>query len=587
MAAAGTVPVSVNRHLEASVGQPTRNRPDRAVISLRGQLVPQPSHDLGTRVSWTVEAVRKTFLHDGQLVPPLQWGITGIGDERYAKAAIELAAASRAQTTREAYGRHVRRWLAWAERQGVSPLPADVKALQAYVVERALGLKDGEDLHRDDDGKLTGRLVMGTVAQELAAIARLHELADLPSPTAHPQIRTLTAGLRRTLTTAPLLSKAALTWDLLTELLEAQKVPTSTTALRAAVARSIRKATKATAGQLARLQWSDVKVQPAGITVTLTPRRRGGAATNHLFSLDTDAARLLARWRVHTKVWPGTAVLRDESGKALTRQGLHQIINREGASATPSDVVPPAVVRDRALLLAGWVSALRRSNLSALTWDDLTRTPEGWVVYLNRSKTDQEGNGDTVAIPAPPPESGLADAAAALDEWLDVLTGLWGRDPRRATGVPVFTHIDRHSNLVLRNGRPRAISGEAIGTIVQKWAAAAGLNERVHLTHGGRRTAEGRAPFGAHSLRAGFVTEGLRRHVPSEDLRGQTKHQSDRALRPYYKPARQPDLLAAMAVLGAIARRDDDAPAPEADALPLVRRANRGPQWDTVPGSAP
>ena len=563
---------------------PTRTRHHRALIT-PPDLCLVPDRSLyPAPASWTAEAVRATFLRGGELVPPVQWTTIGMGDERYATAAAELAAASRAQSTRRTYGRLVEHWLRWADTQGVCPLPADPDAVHMYIVERSMGLDVRNELERDSEGHLVGALVMGTISQILAAISRLHALANHPSPTDHPQIRTLVEGLGRTLTTAPLLAKAALTWDLLTEVLEAQQAPTSTTALREAVARALHAATGATAGQLARAQWSDITVDPDAITVVLAPTRRGGPVQRHQVALDTDAAQLLTRWRRHTLTWPGTAVLRDETGKALTRQGLHLILTRHDASMAGIPSVEASQVRDRAVLLVGWVSALRRSNLASLTWDQMTRTSAGWLAYLARSKTDQEGRGDTVSIAPAPPGSGLADAVAALDDWLELLTAMWGRDPRRLTGVPVFTRIDRHGHLELRDGRPAGLSGAAIGVIVTKWVAAAGLDQRTHLTYGGHRTATGRAAFGAHSLRAGFVTTGLALGIPASTIIAQTKHTTEAALKPYNKPATRPDLLAATAVLGAVAH-DATGPGQPAHAPETrpARRTPRGPHWDAVP----
>ena len=52
-----------------------------------------------------------------------------------------------------------------------------------------------------------------------------------------------------------------------------------------------------------------------------------------------------------------------------------------------------ADVRDRALVAFGMASALRRSELVALTVADLERVPDGMRVRVMRSKTDQEGRG--------------------------------------------------------------------------------------------------------------------------------------------------------------------------------------------------
>jgi site-specific recombinase XerC len=54
--------------------------------------------------------------------------------------------------------------------------------------------------------------------------------------------------------------------------------------------------------------------------------------------------------------------------------------------------------RDRALMLVGFAGAFRRSELVGLNVEDLTITPNGAKVTIRRSKTDQEGTGQTIGI---------------------------------------------------------------------------------------------------------------------------------------------------------------------------------------------
>ena len=57
-------------------------------------------------------------------------------------------------------------------------------------------------------------------------------------------------------------------------------------------------------------------------------------------------------------------------------------------------------LRDRAILLLGFAGAFRRSELVALDVTDLEFCEGGMRVHVRRSKTDQEGAGDTIAIVA-------------------------------------------------------------------------------------------------------------------------------------------------------------------------------------------
>lgn len=60
-----------------------------------------------------------------------------------------------------------------------------------------------------------------------------------------------------------------------------------------------------------------------------------------------------------------------------------------------------AGARDRALLLVGFVAALRRSVLAAIQVDDLDRHPNGLVLSLPRSKTNQTGEHNELVVPPP------------------------------------------------------------------------------------------------------------------------------------------------------------------------------------------
>ncbi len=72
-------------------------------------------------------------------------------------------------------------------------------------------------------------------------------------------------------------------------------------------------------------------------------------------------------------------------------------------------------LRDRALLLVGFAGAFRRSELVAINCTNLEWAPEGLIVTLPRSKTDQAGRGRLVAIPRGSPDLCPMEALGA---WL-------------------------------------------------------------------------------------------------------------------------------------------------------------------------
>ena len=101
--------------------------------------------------------------------------------------------------------------------------------------------------------------------------------------------------------------------------------------------------------------------------------------------------------------------------------------------------------RDKALLLIGFAGGFRRSELTAINCSDIEHVPQGIIVNVRRSKTDQEGAGRKIGIPY---GRSRWCPVTALNEWLEH-AGM--------EGGPVFRPVDRHGNLL--DGR---LSGEAV-----------------------------------------------------------------------------------------------------------------------------
>ena len=87
--------------------------------------------------------------------------------------------------------------------------------------------------------------------------------------------------------------------------------------------------------------------------------------------------------------------------------------------------------RDRALLLVGFAGAMRRSELVAISMDDVRFERLGVVIAIRRSKTDQEGAGHELAIPngrhsetCPVLALQTWIATAGVPKALDVRTGI-------------------------------------------------------------------------------------------------------------------------------------------------------------------
>lgn len=158
--------------------------------------------------------------------------------------------------------------------------------------------------------------------------------------------------------------------------------------------------------------------------------------------------------------------------------------------------------RDRALLLVGFGAALRRSELVGLDHADVAVGPEGLLVTIRRSKGDQEGEGQVVAVG----RTGTATCpAAAYAAWI------------AAAGISegaVFRGVDRHGRV------GRRLSTDAVSEIVQRRAGAAGLNPTL---------------FSGHSMRAGFATSAALAGVEERLIMRQTRHKSAQTVRRYIR----------------------------------------------------
>jgi site-specific recombinase XerD len=153
-------------------------------------------------------------------------------------------------------------------------------------------------------------------------------------------------------------------------------------------------------------------------------------------------------------------------------------------------------VRDRALLLIGFAGAFRRSELVGLDLADIQTDPQGLLLTVRRSKTDQEGAGIVKPIPYGRNEETCPVRALAL--WRE-LAGLTNGDGR------LFRPMDRHGNV-----KPQRLTDQSVALVVKRYAAA-----RLDPDQ-----------FAGHSLRAGLPTSAAQRDVSERDIMRQTNHRS-------------------------------------------------------------
>jgi len=181
----------------------------------------------------------------------------------------------------------------------------------------------------------------------------------------------------------------------------------------------------------------------------------------------------------------------------------------------------PLGAREHAMLLLGFGAALRRSELVALTVGDVELVPErGLLLTIGRSKTDQHGAGQRVAIYANPRESSFCPETAFtrwMEHRLEAPDLDWAASPSVRAERPLFC-------AVTKTGRVTGdrLSDKAVARLVKQAAQDAGLDPER---------------YSGHSLRAGLATAAADQGAGLVELMRQTRHKSTEVALGYLRPA--------------------------------------------------
>jgi integrase len=245
---------------------------------------------------------------------------------------------------------------------------------------------------------------------------------------------------------------------------------------------------------------------PASLTRRLTPISR---------------AHLQAGYR-------SPARLRESPLLADTLGGIRRVKGVAQRSAKPillKDIVkmldhlegPIKAARDKALLLVDFASAMRRSELVAVTVPDLEWSTTGVTIRIPRSKRDQEGRGQEVELVYG--ANRATCPVSALKDWMSIAPIEDG---------PVFRKVMRSGKI-----SKVALNPESVTWIVRRALKAAGVS--------GARLAQ----YSAHSLRAGFCTQASLHGASEIEIMQQSRHRSVPALRRYIREGKQMQLRVA------------------------------------------
>lgn len=231
-----------------------------------------------------------------------------------------------------------------------------------------------------------------------------------------------------------------------------------------------------------------------GKKITTARRRNCAIAHEHrarglLNPITTDIQELLS----------GAQRLRQEKPRQMKPLSLEQLRRISNALLEEGTA---AALRNRALMVFGFATALRRSSLAELQIGDVEFGDHGLVVSVRREKQDQEGRGRLIGVP--PGKHPLTCPVRTLQGWLKVRGALPG---------PLFWRLNPGDL-----GKP--LNGDAVCRIVKKCVARIGLDP---------------SNYGGHSLRAGFITEAGEAGVGEFVIASQTGHRSMDVLRRYFR----------------------------------------------------
>lgn len=176
--------------------------------------------------------------------------------------------------------------------------------------------------------------------------------------------------------------------------------------------------------------------------------------------------------------------------------------------------MPVRAARDTALLLVGFASAMRRSELVGVCVEHLTFSPAGLEIALPVSKTDQERHGRIIFIPQ---ARGRHCPISALRHWLRIASIKTGH---------VFRSVNRYDGIAKQGLTPQSVA-----LIVKAAMAEIGVDAQN---------------ISGHSLRAGYCTHAAEQGLQPWLIRAQTGHSSDMTLARYIRSTAQksiPSLL--------------------------------------------
>ena len=170
-------------------------------------------------------------------------------------------------------------------------------------------------------------------------------------------------------------------------------------------------------------------------------------------------------------------------------------------------------IRDKALILMGFYSFCRRSELLGMKFEHLNFGDDGIQVLIPFSKTDQSGEGRMIFLPKTNDDYCPVNA---LYNWLEVA---------RIDSGPLFYKINKSNNIEKYTLNQKNIKMSLTDThfvlMLKKRAGAADLEDCDKIS--------------GHSLRIGAITQARMNGVPTHEIMAQSGHKTTQMIDRYTK----------------------------------------------------
>ena len=188
--------------------------------------------------------------------------------------------------------------------------------------------------------------------------------------------------------------------------------------------------------------------------------------------------------------------------KPILINHLKQIINTIDEEKIPKI----KKLRNRTLILIGFGGGFRRTELISINHEDLDFVEEGVKITLQRSKTDQFGEGLVKGLPYFANEKYCP--VTSLKNWISF---------SKIKKGPIFRRFSKGS--ILTNNR---LTDQSVVLIIKNYLNLAGIENQN---------------FSGHSLRSGFATVAAESGADERSIMAMTGHKTTQMVRRYIREA--------------------------------------------------